>query len=197
MSLQDIWTQWHKNTPNLVTEVPPELPMQSLSDGSDDANVSDSTGSPIDEDIQKYQKCLGDSVAYRWLLESLQGQILLAPAVPDLKGDIRRNIFRRLPGHNLASRRKPIEACQAYFEIDWDPRSFALEQQYDTSPDEAICSAITLTGLAQHAQALTSSQYLSQTWPSTGIYIMQMVQEVLRREPGEQYSSRHSPPGRS
>lgn len=198
MSLREILTQWHENMSNPVTEVPPELLMQPLSDGSDDTSVGDSTESSFDEHTLKYPNHPRNSLAYKWLLESLQGQILLAPAVPDLKGDIRRHIFRWLPGHKLASQEEPTEAaCAAYFEIDWDPRSFALEQQYTKSPDEAICSAITLTGLAQHAQALTSSQYLAQTWPSTGNYIMQMVQEVLRREHGEQYYSRYSPRGRS
>ncbi|OAR01627.1 hypothetical protein LLEC1_03282 [Akanthomyces lecanii] len=103
----------------------------------------------------------------------------------DKNREIEEKIRRWLPA--LDHRHHKIR--QAYFDIDWDPRSFVQVQQYDANPHEAICSAITLTGLAEDAQALTSSQYLSQTWPSTGNFMMQMIQEVLRGESGKRYST--------
>lgn len=43
----------------------------------------------------------------------------------------------------------------------------------------AVERAITLTGSARDAQALTCVQYLSQTWPLAGEYTMQVVKDVI------------------
>jgi hypothetical protein len=49
------------------------------------------------------------------------------------------------------------------FGIEWDPLAFVKEQEYREKPDEAVEIAITLTGPAKDAQALTCAQYLCQT----------------------------------
>jgi hypothetical protein len=63
------------------------------------------------------------------------------------------------------SRKKSVEAYKITFEIEWDPLAFIKEQEYREEPGEAIERAITLTGYAKDAQALTCAQYLRQTWP--------------------------------
>ena len=65
-------------------------------------------------------------------------------------------------------------------ELDWNPLKFLEEQKYTEKPDEALKRAITLTGSKNDAQALTASEYLSQTWPATGEFVMELVVRVVR-----------------
>ncbi|KAK3938682.1 hypothetical protein QBC46DRAFT_355641 [Diplogelasinospora grovesii] len=186
---------WGQNTPRPDSDM---LLSQVLPPGDDDLSVNGSAESSLDNegegsqtdvhDFQEYQDCLVDSAAYEWLLETLKRQVLLAPADPDLRGAIRQGIIRSLPRNRDQVSRKALSgAHQALFQVEWDPASFVKEGMYNASPDEAIATAITITGSAQDAQALTSSQYLSQTWGS--LAVLQVVQAVLRRKPGEQYSA--------
>ncbi|KAJ5525503.1 hypothetical protein N7494_012153 [Penicillium frequentans] len=71
--------------------------------------------------------------------------------------------------------------------MDWDPVTFLQEQQYLESPEIAIGQAIVLTGSAVMVQALTCSEYLQQTWPSSGMKILELIQELIR--PGYRNSS--------
>ena len=100
--------------------------------------------------------------------------ILITRTIPDLMEDIRRKVLCALPSsdHKVSNK--------ATFELDWDPLSFVKEQQYTESPDEALERAITLTGSANDAQAVTAGEYLSQTWPATGKNVMRLVIDVIR-----------------
>lgn len=40
--------------------------------------------------------------------------------------------------------------------------------------------AITITGSETDAQAATTAQYLSQTWPSSGIHLLHVVKRVVQ-----------------
>jgi len=92
---------------------------------------------------------------------------------------IRREIISSLPF---------AEAYKITFGIEWDPLAFVKEQEYREEPDEAVERAITLTGSAKDAQALTSAQYLCQTWPSAGEHTMRLVKDVLRCGPGHRHT---------
>lgn len=74
------------------------------------------------------------------------------------------------------------------FLIDWDPISFLREQQYQGSLHETIEKVITLTGSTKNAQALTTLEYLRQTWPTTGEHILQLVKDVLREPQGQKHT---------
>jgi hypothetical protein len=95
---------------------------------------------------------------------------------------IRQKIISSLP-HEV----KSTEAHKVTFVIEWDPLAFVKEQEYREEPDEAIEKAITLTGSAKDAQALTCAQYLCQTWPSTGEHTTRLVKDVLRSGPGHRH----------
>jgi len=213
MSLADILSIWHRNTPaiglgseippkdseNLPdnSEIPPEPTSAPVNPDSGDFSDGDSTEISFDDEgvqidatgFQQYRDCLASSATYKWLLETLKKQVLLTAAVPDVRGEIRRQILSSLPrSQNKVSRKAPSEAYTTLFRMEWDPASFVKEQKYNASPDVAIASAITITGSAQDAQALTSDQYLQQTWDS--LAVLRIVQEVLRRSPGEECSGK-------
>ncbi|RYP32296.1 hypothetical protein DL767_005271 [Monosporascus sp. MG133] len=134
-----------------------------------------------------YKDFIFNSPAYEWLLASLRKEILLAPAEPNSLEAIRREIIKSLPSSHIVSRKKPAEAYKMTFVVEWSPLAFVIEQGYEEEPDEAIGIAVTLTGSATDAQALTSAQYLCQTWPTVGEHIIRLVREVVRSGTGHRH----------
>jgi hypothetical protein len=84
-----------------------------------------------------------------------------------------------VPNVDPASR---IHSCT--FQIDWDPIQF-LQQQYPRGVRQPISEVITLVGSSINAQssidvqALTCGQYMRQTWPSTGLELLQGFQQAI------------------
>ncbi|KAE8137306.1 hypothetical protein BDV38DRAFT_88339 [Aspergillus pseudotamarii] len=74
------------------------------------------------------------------------------------------------------SRRMAPETLNITFHVEW---KLPKDQAYPTSPDYALGSFVTITGSASDAQALSCSEYLRQTWPTTGIKVLDLVQQVL------------------
>jgi hypothetical protein len=128
--------------------------------------------------------------AYEWLRTSLLREFLLVPAEPNYMDFIRQEIVKSLPPSRRVSRKIPADVYSMVFEMEWDPLAFTEDQAYKGEPHEAVEIAITLTGSAKDAQALTCAQYLRQTWPSTGEYIMQLVQDVIRSGSGHRVPPR-------
>jgi hypothetical protein len=150
----------------------------SLEPNENDDTLGDDTG-PM-PDAGSYRDFIVKTPAYSWLVASLQREAILTRATPDLMEDIRGKILCALPSSHKVSRKAPSQEYKATFELDWDPLSFVKEQKYTESPDEALERAITITGSANDAQAVTPAEYLSQTWPATGKYVMRVVIDVIR-----------------
>jgi hypothetical protein len=131
-------------------------------------------------DASPYRDFIVKTPAYSWLVASLQREATLTRATPNLMENIRGKILGALPSCHKVSRKAPSLEYKATFELDWDPLSFVKEQQYTENPDEALERAITLTGSANDAQAMTTREYLSQTWPATGKHVMRLVTDVVR-----------------
>lgn len=94
---------------------------------------------------------------------------------------IRTGVLAALPSsHHHVSRSAPSRRCRVTLELGWDPLAFVDEQSYSEAPGDALERAVTITGTADDAQAVTAGEYLVQTW-ATGGRIMQLVKEVARR----------------
>jgi hypothetical protein len=126
-----------------------------------------------------YRDLILQSPEYGWLVASLQRELTLTRAQPDVMEDIARKILSCLPSSHKVSRKTPSNEYRATFELDWDPLSFVKEQRYAETVEEVLERAITLTGTSNDAQALSTREYLSQTWPATGKYVMGLVTEVV------------------
>ncbi|UKZ68564.1 uncharacterized protein TrAtP1_009590 [Trichoderma atroviride] len=129
--------------------------------------------------LSAHRDLISASAAYHWLLVTLRRESLLELKCSKME-DIRQTILSSLKANQKISRSRPAEAFRTTFFINWDPIAFLTEQLYDESPEEAIDKVITLTGSAKNAQALTTVQYLRQTWPTTGEHVLQLVKNVLR-----------------
>lgn len=144
---------------------------------NDDAVVDDTEPTP---DAGLYRDFIVRTPAYSWLIASLQREATLTRAAPDLMENIKEEVLGALSSPHRVSRNALSQQYKATFELAWDPLSFVREQQYTETPEEALESAITLTGAANDAQAMTTREYLCQTWPATGKHLMQLVTDVVR-----------------
>lgn len=148
------------------------------SDEDEEANVPD---------LLTYQNFISKAPAYKWLLANLHRECLLFPAEPNIMEALRHQIVHFLPSSHKVSRKRSSETCKMTFEIEWCPLAFIKEQEYREAPYEVAEIAITLTGSAKNAQALTCAQYLCQTWPSVGQNIIQLVKDVVCGGPGHRH----------
>ena len=130
-------------------------------------------------DPSLYRDFITKSPAFSWLVTSLQREATLTRATPDVMETIRDSVLSILPSTHKVSRRESSVEYKIVLELDWDPLIFLEEQQYTEKPDKALKRAITLTGSKNDAQALTASEYLSQTWPATGEFVMDLVVGVV------------------
>lgn len=138
-------------------------------------------------DLSAHRSLISASAAYRWLLVTLRRESLLELKCSKME-DIRQTILSSLKASQKISRSRPAEAFHTTFLINWDPIAFLKEQLYEENLEDAIDKVITLTGSAKNAQALTTLQYLRQTWPVTGEHVLQLVKNVLRGPRGENYT---------
>ncbi|KAK4095834.1 hypothetical protein N658DRAFT_437414 [Parathielavia hyrcaniae] len=136
-------------------------------------------------DRHQYRQVIFESAAYNALVARLERQALLTTLTEaDAMMTIRHGIVQRLQRRQDYSRHISRHTEAATFEmglhVGWRPLTF-LNDQYDTSksPGKLIQRVITLTGSMNDAQALPCSEYMSQTWPTTGPHILAAVVELL------------------
>lgn len=143
--------------------------------------------SPNDEGIGYYDKFISDENSYQWLINRLQRETLTSNAASDAMSEIRDRIMQMIPRSNYVSRREDTKGATVTFKLDWNIFGFLAEQNYArTEPlTKTLANVVTLTGSGTDAQALSCSEYLSQTWPSTGPHTLQLIQKLLRSEISE------------
>jgi hypothetical protein len=139
-------------------------------------------------DFATYRRLLLQSPAYRWLTTSLRREVLLTAPETNLMDSIREEIICSLPRSRTISRTQSAEAYMITYQLDWNPSAFFKEQGYKEDPGDVVETVITLTGSTRDAQALVCAQYLSQTWPFTGDYVIQLLKRMLRDAPGDRHT---------
>jgi len=146
---------------------------------------------PDDEETETpefdmYGDFISKTSAYKWLLASLRRHLLLESKEFNYMNEIRKEILISLLSSERISRKTSAQTFESTFEVDWDPILFVKEQEYNEEPDTAIETAITLTGSARDAQALSCAEYLSQTWSSNGEHLLELVKSVVQHGAGHQ-----------
>lgn len=125
---------------------------------------------------QHYRETVFSSVAYQWLVSSLQRQVLLS-----LVGEsgsmtaVRSKVFDELDCATMAR--------EITFRAPCTLREF-LEERHDGAgkPGQALARAVTLTGTTSDAQALPCSEYVNQTWPVSGKHVLATISEAMDTE---------------
>lgn len=150
--------------------------------GVSDLSDEEAEGSKIPEDLPRYRDFVTRNPAYAWLLARLERELLLVPAAPNHMQTISGTILNSLShgAFQKLGHEKGPHLCEMTFIVDWDPLAFLKEQEYEEKAEEAFARAITLTGTGRDAQALTTAQYLSQTWPLVGDEVLDLLKRVIR-----------------
>jgi hypothetical protein len=154
----------------------------------DYADVNDRPGTSI-HDID-YQD-LSDTPAFRWLIAMIKREHLLDQAGLVRMRKFSQSVLDVLPPEQMISRRK-AQLYRVKYVIEWDLISFLEEQRYDVPIGPVLEAVIVLTGNMGDAQATTCGEYLKQTWPTTGSFIINLLIEVVRQTRAECIPSHQS-----
>lgn len=155
------------------------------------------------DDIEGFENCLSyvyKTSHYQWLVRKLRCKITLTNSSHTVS-TIRQSVLSALP-QAVDMQLPTCRHFQAVFRMQWAPQQ-VLEQRWrswdsDSFPGDhyqldhkgkadcdsvrrsfALGDIITITGESSEAQSLTCSAYLTQTWPMTGIFILQLIEEVV------------------
>jgi hypothetical protein len=197
MPLNEVMSLWYSNWEDPEDDVHPDTRIHDSIEASvNDLIYPDSNKGAEEEENEEintpellaYRDFIFQNPAYEWLLASLRRELLLAPAEPNSMEAIRREIIYSLPTSHRVSSKQPAEAYKITFQVGWDPLAFVKKQEYREEPAEAVGIAITLTGSAKDAQALTCAQYLCQTWPFAGEQTVRLVKDVVRSGPSHRHT---------
>ncbi|KAI1062939.1 hypothetical protein LB507_005564, partial [Fusarium sp. FIESC RH6] len=136
--------------------------------------------SMIDETA--YRELVFNSVAYRWLVAGLVQTLTLEVVNVDLdvRGRIHQDVYNCFKHSRYITRQKPPERYQMSFVADWNPTEF-LHEQFGSQCDigRLLSETLTLTGTPTDAQILPCSEYLKQTWPTTGPAFLNLLKKAL------------------
>jgi hypothetical protein len=170
--------------PNTAPNQPPDDIMHdSLYEGLEDTDM-DTYSLP---ELPAYRKFVSSLPAYEWLVQGIR-RVLFLGSPGDTQTSIRDAILKYLPSTQTVSRRKMPARHSVEFIVDWDLCSFLREQEYLVQPERAVERAITITGSAMDAQAATTAQYMSQTWPTSGVHLLDVVKRVGQQVSDAPYS---------
>ena len=75
----------------------------------------------------------------------------------------------------------PSKTQNAIFKVAWDPLAFVEEQEYPSSEGNIIERVINISGSARDAQALICTQYMEQTWPTTGVDLLPAISSAISK----------------
>lgn len=178
MSLIEKMRRWHENDDLEESEVTKQEG-KDLSDAQSEDDI-------LDEELPglgRYEAVLNSSPAYDKFFSELNRECATQSTNIDILGSISRGISQMLPESPKVSRKATPQRFHVTFVVEWDPVAFIKEQEYSEAPDNALANAIVLTGSTAMAQASTCAGYLRQTWPSSGIQVLRLIQDLVKKDP--------------
>ncbi|KAK1759673.1 hypothetical protein QBC47DRAFT_398481 [Echria macrotheca] len=124
------------------------------------------------------------SPAFKWLLASLGKASNLRPAASDdAITRVRDKVMDAFPRTHYVSSRCPSTVYTMKFKCLWGIHDF-LDCEYPElgSGRARLGEVITITGYPADAQALSCSGYLEQTWPFTGLVVLELLQAAVDKD---------------
>lgn len=157
-----------------------------LQDIGDDPSTLEDMIAP--EDDGNHNRLATSSWAYKWLLATLQSTCALQTSQTDARlmvAETVRSKLHSLPGlRNLSPYRRPASSTVKFI-VDWNLPEFLHGQDYGRGLDEPLAAAIVVTGDETNAQACTCLQYMQQTWPVSGEFMLSILQSAMQVSSGE------------
>lgn len=175
---EELVSMWRAGLEQAEEDIPPQEGSTEDENGLADDRVENPYFDQM-RTLDMYRELIFDSTAYQWLLESLHKSSILTPTKPLSMEDLTSDIMRTLSEPREVRRRKPAKSFKVIFEMEWDPIKFFEDQRFNRPIHEAFGKSITLTGSVELVQALPCDAYMVQTWPSTGISILELVRNSI------------------
>ncbi|KAF5625645.1 Pfs domain protein [Fusarium sp. NRRL 52700] len=131
-------------------------------------------------DQKGYREAVFKSVAFKWLVDDLARSMTLQTIEEDAGVRLRRDISGYLKNDQYISKRKASKRYTMIFSANWNPCEY-LREQFEEPYDlgRLLGETITLTGSITDAQALPCAEYLRQTWPHSGLILLDLLRFSL------------------
>lgn len=135
---------------------------------------------PIDQiELSTYHKIILDSPAYEWFLSNVVKESIIKLETSQPR--IRQRILDELPTGIISKRRNP-KVYAVTFDVEWQHtmeerlrHELSEESKY---PKQFFREFIVMTGSRCEAQGLTIKEYLTQTWPMTGLKLFDALRKA-------------------
>ena len=132
--------------------------------------------------LEGFRESIVKSYAYEWLLNDLQRHCFRTSPDPNVMVELGDAIIHSLPPPSQLGKRKSALPFKMTYTMEWELVRFLEDQEYIETNSQALPMVITLTGYESAVQALTCSQYLHRTWPSSGGNVLRLLQSLLGLE---------------
>ncbi|KAI0506315.1 hypothetical protein F5B22DRAFT_455723 [Xylaria bambusicola] len=141
-------------------------------------------------EIEPYQQIVSRSRAFEWLVFSIRNSIILDTVNDSAMDAVKQRILQKLELHDQKrgygaariSRHRNPASYRASFTLDWPSTRNYQEGNSFKSLSDIFERVLTFTGESKRAQALLCEDYICQTWPSTGPFLIQSVLKALNRD---------------
>ncbi len=142
--------------------------------------VKDDEEDPIDQsELSAYHKIILDSPAYEWFLSNVVKESIIKLETSQPR--IRQLILDKLPTGIISKRRTP-KVYEVTFDLEWQHtmeerlrHELSEESKY---PKPFFRGFIVMIGSPCEAQGLTIKEYLTQTWPMTGLKLFDALRKA-------------------
>lgn len=185
MSVLDKMKMWNSNSAQKDSVVPYEDLFEGVGDHEEDE---------IDQSaLSAYHKIILSSPAYEWFIATVAKESVLRSETDHQR--IRRHILDKLPTGIISKRRTP-DMHQVMFKLEWHHsmnERLRCELSENLLPVQPHRPSIIMTGSTQEAQGLTIKQYLAQTWPITGLQILEVLHTAVTRHTQQSYGRSQTP----
>jgi hypothetical protein len=152
----------------------------------DEEHISLGLQDHILSNFSKHQDFLKQSKEYQWLLGKIRAVAMLSQRDNNVLADIKKKMnaaFDRTKHKGLQGH-APVYA--ASFKVALKLQAF-LDLYYEEDACQDIGNVITLTGSAVDAQAVTCKQYMTQTWPISGVDTLRALERSLANKSADSY----------
>jgi hypothetical protein len=180
MTLGEKMSRWQIDEETPVTEMPLINITERLEEVSSDTESEHGLPETSLPGLEFYRDLVQSGLAYAKLLSGIHAECETQATEPNTLAEISEGISKMLPISPRFSRRRAPERFIFMFNVDWDPIAFLREQEYSEDRETSLANAVVLTGSITSSQALTCTEYLEQTWPSTGTQIFRLIQDLVR-----------------
>jgi hypothetical protein len=115
--------------------------------------------------------------SFAWFLQAAESRSQLDYNSADSLQSIRQAVSSALKQYRG---NRALRPQQVGVRMDWDPRLFVQQQEYEGV--ESLKTALAITGTAMNTQLSSCRDYLNQVWPLTGEAVLEGVIAVAKGE---------------